>query len=58
MDGPTTPEELLQKRIAMAVLDLDGRPVALMRNDWEVTVAIRDNPSWVFNETAPIRAAE
>jgi len=41
----------------MAVLDLDGRPVALMRNEWELNVAIRDNPSWVFNETAPIRAA-
>ncbi|HEX6241098.1 MAG TPA: peptide chain release factor 3 [Polyangiales bacterium] len=58
VDGPTTPEELTQKRIAMAVMDVDGRPVALMRNDWELSVAMRDNPSWKFNETAPIRAAE
>jgi peptide chain release factor 3 len=58
VDGPSTPEELTQKRIAMAVLDLDGRPVALLRNDWELSVAIRDNPSWKFNETAPIRAGE
>jgi hypothetical protein len=58
VDGPTTPEELTQKRIAMAVTDIDGRPVALMRNDWELSVAMRDNPSWKFNETAPIRAGE
>ncbi|MFM2418242.1 MAG: hypothetical protein RL385_2965 [Pseudomonadota bacterium] len=57
VDGPKSPEELTAKRIAMAVLDLDGQPVALMRNEWELNVAIRDNPSWVFNETAPIRAA-
>ena len=56
VDGARTPEELLAKRIAMAVMDLDGRPVALMRNDWELSVAVRDNPSWTFNETAPIRA--
>jgi peptide chain release factor 3 len=58
VDGPSTPEELTHKRIAMAVLDLDGRPVALLRNDWELSVAVRDNPSWKFNETAPIRAGE
>jgi len=56
VDGAKSPEELREKRIAMAVMDLDGRPVALMRNDWELNVAIRDNPSWKFNETAPIRA--
>jgi peptide chain release factor 3 len=58
VDGPKTTDELLAKRIAMAVSDLDGRPVALMRNDWELSVAVRDNPAWKFNETAPIRAAE
>ncbi len=57
VEGPTTPEELTARRIAMAVLDLDGRPVALMRNDWELSVAVRDNPNWHFQETAPIRAA-
>ena len=58
VDGPSKPEELTAKRIAMAVLDIDGRPVALMRNDWELSVAMRDNPSWKFNETAPIRAGD
>ncbi len=58
VDGPKTPEELTARRIPMAVLDVDGRPVALMRNEWELGVAMRDNPSWVFNETAPIRAGE
>ena len=56
VEGASTPEELTARRIAMAVLDIDGRPVALMRNDWELSVAQRDNPSWVFRETAPIRA--
>jgi hypothetical protein len=42
----------------MAVLDIDGKPVALFRNDWELSVAVRDNPAWKFNETAPIRAGQ
>ncbi len=58
VDGAASPEELMAKRIALGVSDVDGRPVALMRNDWELSVAIRDNPGWKFNETAPIRAAE
>ncbi|MET0283384.1 MAG: EF-Tu/IF-2/RF-3 family GTPase, partial [Polyangiales bacterium] len=56
VDGVSQPEELTAKRIPMAVLDIDGKPVALFRNDWELGVAVRDNTSWVFNETAPIRA--
>ena len=58
VDGVSTPEELMARRIPMAVMDIDNRPVALFRNDWELSVAIRDNAKWVFNETAPIRAAE
>jgi peptide chain release factor 3 len=56
VDGVSQPEELTAKRIPMAVLDIDGKPVALFRNDWELGVAVRDNTGWVFNETAPIRA--
>jgi hypothetical protein len=33
---------------------VDQRPVALMRDDWELRRAEQDNPSWVFEKTAPI----
>ena len=56
VDGPSTPEEIRKARIAMGVSDQDGRPVALMRDDWEVRRATQDNPEWTFNATAPIRA--
>lgn len=55
VDGPSSPEELVAARIAMGVADIDGRPVALMRDDWELRRAQEDNPDWVFNATAPIR---
>ena len=58
VDGPKSPEELTAKRIPMAVLDVDNQPVALFRNEWELNVAARDNTSWAFNETAPIRAGQ
>ncbi len=58
VDGPNTPQELTKARIAMGVTDVDGRPVALMRDDWELRRAISDNPSWKFNATAPIRPVE
>jgi peptide chain release factor 3 len=56
VEGPETPEELEKARIPLGVMDVDGRPVALMRDEWELERAQRDNPSWVFHETAPIRA--
>jgi peptide chain release factor 3 len=55
VDGPKTPQELTKARIAMGVTDVDGRPVALLRDDWELRRAEQDNPDWVFNATAPIR---
>lgn len=55
VDGPSTPEELMAARIAMGVTDQDGKPVALLRDDWELRRAQEDNPEWVFNATAPIR---
>ena len=51
-----TPKELTEKRIPLAVADLDGRPVALIRDRWELDRIARDNPSWTFRETAPITA--
>ena len=56
VEGPSTPQELTRARIAMGVTDQDGRPVALMRDDWELRRAQQDNPKWKFSQTAPIRA--
>jgi peptide chain release factor 3 len=56
VDGVSTCEELTAKRVPLAVTDQDGRPVALFRDDWEVDRAIRENESWTFHDTAPIRA--
>jgi peptide chain release factor 3 len=55
VEGPSTPQELTRARIAMGVTDQDGRPVALLRDDWELRRAQHDNPSWQFRATAPIR---
>jgi peptide chain release factor 3 len=55
VDGPTTPQEILKARIAAGVVDQDNRPVALLRDDWELRRAQSDNPTWKFNATAPIR---
>jgi peptide chain release factor 3 len=57
VEGSQGPEELTARRIPMAVLDQDGRPVALFRDEWELGRAQRDNESWSFHETAPIVAA-
>jgi peptide chain release factor 3 len=56
VDGAAGPEELEKKRIPMGVRDQDGRLVALLRDEWEVQKAMRDNPGWTFHETAPIKA--
>jgi peptide chain release factor 3 len=56
VDGVKTPDELRKGRISLAVWDVDQRPVAMLRDDWELRRAQQDNPSWVFNTTAPIRA--
>jgi peptide chain release factor 3 len=55
VDGPTSPQEILKARIAAGVVDQDNRPVALLRDDWELRRAQSDNPTWKFNATAPIR---
>jgi peptide chain release factor 3 len=55
VEGPKTPDEIRKARIALGVWDVDQRPVALLRDDWELRRAQQDNPSWVFNATAPIR---
>jgi peptide chain release factor 3 len=56
VEGPTTAKELALARVPMAVADVDGRLVALFRDEWEVQRAIRDQESWRFHETAPLSA--
>jgi peptide chain release factor 3 len=56
VEGPSSPQEIVKARIALGVADQDGRPVALLRDDWELRRAQQDNPSWKFSQTAPIRA--
>jgi peptide chain release factor 3 len=56
VEGPSSPQEIMKARIALGVTDVDGRPVALMRDDWELRRAQSDNPTWKFNNTAPIRS--
>ena len=57
VEGAKDCTDLMARRIPMAVLDRDGRPVALFRDEWELHRAIRDNEGWTFRETAPIVAA-
>ncbi len=57
VDGVVGCDELKARRIPMAVLDRDNRPVALFRDEWELQRAERDNENWTFHETAPIVAA-
>jgi peptide chain release factor 3 len=55
VEGPSSPQEIVKARIALGVADQDGRPVALLRDDWELRRAQQDNPTWKFSQTAPIR---
>jgi peptide chain release factor 3 len=56
VEGARDTRELEARRIPLAVTDVDGRPVALLRDAWELERMKRDNPQWRFLETAPIRA--
>ena len=49
-----SPKELKAARVPLAVTDVDGQPVALLRDRWELGRMERDNPNWTFRETAPI----
>ena len=57
VEGPETADELVAKRIPLAVHDVDGALVALFRDQWEVDRIVRENDDWTFLETKPIRAA-
>ena len=57
VEGAANCDELRARRVPMAVLDRDNRPVALFRDEWELGRAERDNENWTFHETARIVAA-
>jgi peptide chain release factor 3 len=52
------PETLKAARVPLAVTDLDGLPVALIRDQWELQRLARDNAEWQWRETAPIRQGQ
>ncbi|MCS6797843.1 MAG: peptide chain release factor 3, partial [Myxococcota bacterium] len=54
VEGASGPAELIARRVPRAVLDLDGRPVALFHDEWEENRARRDNPGWTLHATAPM----
>ncbi len=54
VDQAETPKDLTDRRIPLGVADVDGRPVALLRDRWELDRVQRDNAEWTFRETAPI----
>ena len=56
--GPETAEEMMARRIPLAVHDQDGGLVALFRDRWELERAEREHDDWTFSETAPLRQAE
>jgi peptide chain release factor 3 len=56
VDEARAPKDLTDRRIPLGVTDVDGRAVALLRDQWELDRVQRDNPSWTFRETAPIVA--
>ena len=57
VEGAKDPKELEARRIPLAVTDIDGKPVALLRDQWELLRLQRDNEQWKFLETAPIGPA-
>ncbi|MEM9861743.1 MAG: peptide chain release factor 3 [Myxococcota bacterium] len=57
VEEETSTEEMDRRRIPLAVLDQDDRPVALFRDEWELGRAQRDHDDWTFRDTAPIRRA-
>ena len=51
------PEALKAARVPLAATDVDGLPVALVRDQWELGRLERDHPEWTFRETAPMAQA-
>jgi peptide chain release factor 3 len=54
IEGARDTREIEARRIPLAVTDIDGKLVALLRDRWELERMQRDNPQWKFLETAPI----
>ena len=51
---PPTANELEETRVSVGVVDIDGRPVALLRDEYELRRVTRDKATWTFESTAPI----
>jgi peptide chain release factor 3 len=54
--GPApSANELDDARVSIGAFDVDGRSVALLRDEYELRRVVRDNASWSFESTAPMR---
>ena len=54
VQGANDTKELDAKRVPLGVTDIDGKPVGLFRDQWELLRIARDNEHWQFLETAPM----
>ena len=54
VQGANDTKELDAKRVPLGVTDIDGKPVGLFRDQWELLRIARDNEQWKFLETAPM----
>ena len=56
LDGIDDPAKAAKAIVGTHVDDTDGHPVVLLRNDWELGVAERENPKVRFLTTSPLDA--
>lgn len=54
LDGIADPAKATREIVGMHVVDTEGHPVVLLRNDWELGVAERENPNVRFLTTSPL----
>ena len=57
LDGIADPVKAQREIVGTHVDDTEGHPVVLLRNDWELGVAERENPKVKFLTTSPLDQA-
>ena len=58
VQGVESISELEATRLPSPVIDSDGLPVVLLRDDWELKHVMSNNTQWEFSETAPFRVQQ
>ena len=54
LDGIEDPAKAAREIVGLHVVDTENHPVVLLRNDWELGVAERENPNVRFLSTSPL----